>query len=64
MDFITAIANAVSGFFKWVTQRDSEKNSAAVIKGQKEATVQKDLDQIKANVSKGDIDAIRKDDAN
>lgn len=66
MGILAAISNgfkAFASFMGWAQQRDAEKNSPAMQAAAAAEAQQKQEDEIVNNVAKGDLDAIRKDDA-
>lgn len=65
-DIIAAItegAAATEAVAKQVTQKDAEKNTPAVIAAAEAAKQQAATDAVNAAIAKGDLDEVRKQDA-
>lgn len=60
---ITEVAKATGDLSEQATQRDKEKNTPAQIAAATAAKQQTAIDQVNQNVADGNLEEIRKDDA-
>jgi hypothetical protein len=60
---VTAVATATGDVANQITQREKEKNAPTVVAAADAAKQQAEIDQINKNVADGNLEQIRKDDA-
>lgn len=60
---VTQVARSIAAYFGYAQQRDGERNAPDVKAAAIQTQEQKDIDRIRNNVAQGNLNEIRKDDA-